>query len=843
MKQNLQFPDGKLAVKSINEVYADSNGNVTVDHVATADAIGSTTATQVADTVNKAHTHDNKTTLDKLADASGKLTYNGSEIGGTVDESRLLPALDSVPVDRSGNPVVFKAVSEGMDEHTLLYMPCEDYKDHSQYLRTVIQASGNSIAIDVSDKKFGAASLHGNGSNRAGVIAELPVAPFAADTTVHAWVKITDADDRCGIFDTYGAADGGSGDPGKGVGGIALWTHQGKLKAYKASAHFSSYWYDDDSGNLLVEADLPSDYLNRWMHVALVRSGLNWILFVDGVKLAENIKDFTPDKKFIRLAQHQSDAMTGNLDEFIILDYARWITDFEPPTQAATQVTKSYEVSDKGAGAVDESRLLPENPANGDIPCFDATATVGGGNDANTRLLLQPSTSDHGIVDQAAGNAAPVTLENHNVTVDEEGNMVFDGSNAYLKIPANTLPSDFFNGTDEWTLDIVYNVASKDMQCLFGCSSSLRMDFLLNSGGTLQIGGGPNLGTGWPFNEDVHLTFEIYKDGTVWKYTIFRNGSVVTTGTWVNADWRSVDQYIGWEGGTDSRKINGKIKVLRLTSGALHKGAAFQSDYPWTKPQTVGEWGLINKTSLVNSINGITPDDTGNVTLDLLTEEQLSKLNSIVLANDFTFTQSDIVSNMITKNATTLGVPAGSMVQVLSNTGIVMTERAGILVYWSGNNLIIDFTGYFNTTQTTLTGTWTVKFAGNFVGSGSGGSGTVAAIAYPIVLVKPAYTEAVHLEMVYATQDDYSDAQTLVNTKTTSADRSLVKAFGGTAWETCPSGGFGSVYDKKPVKIIVSSKLDATTIYNIKYRWISASSDTSVSDWYGMVYPCYSVSQ
>lgn len=247
---------------------------------------------------------------------------------------------------------------------------------------------------------------------------------------------------------------------------------------------------------------------------------------------------------------------------------------------------------------IDRSRLLPENPVNGDIPCFDATATIGGGNDANTRLLLQPSTSDHGIVDQAAGNAAPVTLENHNVTVDEEGNMVFDGSNAYLKIPANTLPSDFFNGTDEWTLDIVYNVASKSMQCLFGCSSSLRMDFLLDSDGSLQIGAGPNLGTGWPFNEDVHLTFEIYKDGTVWKYTIFRNGSVVTTGTWVNADWRSVAQYIGWEGESDSRKINGKIKALRLTSGALHKGAAFQSDYPWTRPQTVGEWSKLNKSEL-----------------------------------------------------------------------------------------------------------------------------------------------------------------------------------------------------------------------------------------------------
>lgn len=275
---------------------------------------------------------------------------------------------------------------------------------------------------------------------------------------------------------------------------------------------------------------------------------------------------------------------------------------------------------------IDRSRLLPENPASGDIPCYNATATTGGGNDANTRLLLQPSTSDHGIVDQAAGNAAPVTLENHNVTVDEEGNMVFDGSNAYLKIPANTLPSDFFNGTDEWTLDIVYNVASKSRQCLFGCSSSLRMDFLLDSDGTLQIGGGPNLGTGWPFNEDVHLTFEIYKDGASWKYTIFRNGSVVTTGTWVNADWRSVAQYVGWEGESDSRKINGKIKALRLTSGALHKGAAFQSDYPWTKPQTVGEWGKFNKSELVQSVNGVAPNESGNVILDASTIIDNSRL-------------------------------------------------------------------------------------------------------------------------------------------------------------------------------------------------------------------------
>lgn len=65
----------------LKSVY-DTNDDGIVDHAATADAVGTTTAAQVADAVGKAHTHANKTTLDKLAEADGKLTFDGSEIGG-----------------------------------------------------------------------------------------------------------------------------------------------------------------------------------------------------------------------------------------------------------------------------------------------------------------------------------------------------------------------------------------------------------------------------------------------------------------------------------------------------------------------------------------------------------------------------------------------------------------------------------------------------------------------------------------------------------------------------------------------------------------------------------------
>ena len=72
-------PAGSGSGDMLKSVY-DTDDNGIVDHAATADAVGATTAAQVADAVGKAHTHANKTALDKFAEADGKLTYGGEEI-------------------------------------------------------------------------------------------------------------------------------------------------------------------------------------------------------------------------------------------------------------------------------------------------------------------------------------------------------------------------------------------------------------------------------------------------------------------------------------------------------------------------------------------------------------------------------------------------------------------------------------------------------------------------------------------------------------------------------------------------------------------------------------------
>lgn len=259
----------------------------------------------------------------------------------------------------------------------------------------------------------------------------------------------------------------------------------------------------------------------------------------------------------------------------------------------------SGNVTIETGSTVDEGRLLPANASDKDIPIFDATSTIGGGNDETTKFLIQIPAGGSLITDTAAGNAAPVQIENNGVSVNAAGAMVFNGS-GYLKIAANTLPADLMGQDMDYTIDILYTATSKSRQCLFGRGDSPRMDFLLDSNGSLQIGGGPNLGTGWPFDTEVLLTFECWKEDTVWRYTCYRDGAAVTSGTWGSSNWRGSDMWIGWEGNTGGRELTGQIKALRLSNTALHKGTAFSPDYPWSIPKVVGEWGTINKSELIS---------------------------------------------------------------------------------------------------------------------------------------------------------------------------------------------------------------------------------------------------
>lgn len=85
-----QGPEGSGTGDMLKSVY-DKDGDGKVDAADEADSalnVGGKTAAQVATAVDNSHTHANKTTLDKLGESDGTLTFDGSPIsggGGTAD--------------------------------------------------------------------------------------------------------------------------------------------------------------------------------------------------------------------------------------------------------------------------------------------------------------------------------------------------------------------------------------------------------------------------------------------------------------------------------------------------------------------------------------------------------------------------------------------------------------------------------------------------------------------------------------------------------------------------------------------------------------------------------------
>ena len=220
------------------------------------------------------------------------------------------------------------------------------------------------------------------------------------------------------------------------------------------------------------------------------------------------------------------------------------------------------------------------------------------GNNVDTRLLVQPINAEGTVTDSAYGNPAPIALVNNGVTVDENGDLVFDG-NGYIDVGENKLPDTVLDVDKEWTLDVAfYATDNTRVNTLFGYGGAPRLDFLLSTSGGLSIGGGPDFGSGWIYNTWHLFTFELYLDGETWKWTGFKNGAIATAGTWGTAAWRAAQLAIGAD--TTSlfyRNFVGKMHAVRLQQGAIHRGQAFTpQDLPWLTPGK--EWQRITVAEL-----------------------------------------------------------------------------------------------------------------------------------------------------------------------------------------------------------------------------------------------------
>lgn len=291
---------------------------------------------------------------------------------------------------------------------------------------------------------------------------------------------------------------------------------------------------------------------------------------------------------------------------------------------------ESGNVTVETGSTVDESRLLPENPANGDIPCFDATATIGGGNDANTRILLHFDADE--IKDEAAGNAAPVTItkKTGTITVVEGGKWgkcakYVTGSMTVAtnldELNANNwVVSGWFN-PDENNHGVSYPTwLSMDDQNTHGFGFDSTGRYGESDGPLFYLDTPPASGT-WHW-----LAIVKYSGGL----RFYLNGAFLNE---ISAQQRAnfcstlaIGGFAGtYAAGSTERTFSGLVDEVRLqyipddeitqwtgTSIAV-------PDAPYSKPQTVGEWGKLNKSELVKSVNGQTPDSSGAVTIPAAT--------------------------------------------------------------------------------------------------------------------------------------------------------------------------------------------------------------------------------
>lgn len=269
---------------------------------------------------------------------------------------------------------------------------------------------------------------------------------------------------------------------------------------------------------------------------------------------------------------------------------------------------------------IDRSRLLPEDPANGDIPCFDATATTGGGNDANTKILLHFDADE--IKDEAAGNAAPVTItkKSGTITIVEGGKWgkcakYVTGSMTVAtnldELNANNwVVSGWFN-PDENNHGVSYPTwLSMDDQNTHGFGFDSTGRYGESDGPLFYLDTPPASGT-WHW-----LAIVKYSGGL----RFYLNGAFLNE---ISAQQRAnfcstlaIGGFAGtYAAGSTERTFSGLVDEVRLQyipddEITLWTGTSIAvPDAPYSKPQTVGEWGKFNKSLLAQKSDLTTKAD------------------------------------------------------------------------------------------------------------------------------------------------------------------------------------------------------------------------------------------
>ena len=272
-----------------------------------------------------------------------KLTVDSTEIDASLSDFPVLVKLDNSNFDYSktktdGTDIRFTSSDEttllkyerevydfGFDSYTKLLLHCDGTDGSTSFPdatgKHTITAKDNA-QVDTAQKKFGTASALLDGTAD---YLEIPDSPDwdlgTGDFTIDCWVRF--ADTATGTICA------------RVSGNYFYWSREG-----------SSGWRFRDFGGSIDFSRTFANSINTWYHMAIVRSGNDFKMYVDGTQIgttytsSATMIDRTAELDIGHMTENAGYALNGHIDEFrYSKGIARWTSNFTPPSSAYEEDT------------------------------------------------------------------------------------------------------------------------------------------------------------------------------------------------------------------------------------------------------------------------------------------------------------------------------------------------------------------------------------------------------------------------------------------------------------------------------------------------------------------------
>jgi len=393
--------------------------------------------------------------------------------------------------------------------------------------------------------------------------------------------------------------------------GSQKWQINDRHQAFPTKVSVNLYAGSSGDGWLVSTTTIS---VNTWYHVALVRSGSTFTLYINGI--AEQSKtlsgSITAATDFITLGQDQNQGVTcytGYISNArIVKGTAVYTSNFTPSTTPLTAIANTSLLTCQSTTMIDNSTNRFTITANGNVTprIFNPF-----GYTAQSATSYTPSLHGGSIyLDGTVDNLYSSTISKYGSTNHTIECWVFFNNVSSRQSILNSGWGTGSYATDGgWTLDIAGTNAG-GINFALGTMAS----------GSFWIGPGTGVGS-FTVGQWYHIA--IVRNSTT--VTIYSNGVSIATGTLTASTTVMSNMGVLRIGAYDGNgfPFNGYISDVRVSSGALYTSNFVSPTVPLTPTVTIGA-NTFTAGILVNGATGGIIDQHGTNVLETVGNTQLS---------------------------------------------------------------------------------------------------------------------------------------------------------------------------------------------------------------------------